>query len=137
MRKDQFTFDEALSFVKSIRPIVQPNSAFEIQLRALESKLLGGRELDLTEVTAIGPALPLQRPETETERHTETQRERQDEIETRPTTIATEMTTLVLAAETKRRIEIEREQTETETETERDNDVQEDEPVMKRARTES
>jgi protein-tyrosine phosphatase len=34
MRKSEFTFDEALSFVQSVRPVVQPNEAFIIQLQS-------------------------------------------------------------------------------------------------------
>jgi protein-tyrosine phosphatase len=34
MRKNEFTFDEALLFVQSVRPVVQPNEAFITQLQS-------------------------------------------------------------------------------------------------------
>jgi len=50
MKKNEFTRDEALSYIQTIRPIVQPNSTFMSQLLVYEGQLLSLRSED-TEVT--------------------------------------------------------------------------------------
>lgn len=69
MKKNEFSFDEALGYVQSIRPIVAPNVAFIAQLKAYDSQLITNRASaqderetadSVKEVAgpAIGPSMP-------------------------------------------------------------------------------
>jgi hypothetical protein len=62
IRKNGFTYDEALQYVKSIRPFVQPNEAFERQLRLFETRenpSLISTESKSCNMSLSGPNFPL------------------------------------------------------------------------------
>ena len=74
MKKNEFTFEEALSHVQSCRPIVQPNESFLTQLKRYDSLLSEERSLKETEkskysnnndsrtknvIEIVGPSFPL------------------------------------------------------------------------------
>jgi hypothetical protein len=49
MKKNKWTFKEAISFVKKIRPSVCPNLGFEMQLKDYEKQLVHSKlKVDLT-----------------------------------------------------------------------------------------
>lgn len=67
IRKNGFTYDEALQYVKSIRPFVQPNEAFERQLRLFEARenpSLISTESKSCNMSLLGPNFPLSAADT-------------------------------------------------------------------------
>ena len=57
MKKNEMTLDEALTYVKSCRPIVSPNESFLEQLSEFESNLNQDREIATADATSdnLGP----------------------------------------------------------------------------------
>eukprot|EP01038_Epipyxis_sp_PR26KG_P008993 gene8993-12132_t len=69
MIKNEFTFDEALTYVQSCRPIVMPNTSFITQLQSLESSdkmiplknsSVNNDEISTSIGPSLGPTLPIQ-----------------------------------------------------------------------------
>lgn len=68
MKYNEFTYEEALSYVQSLRPEVQPNSAFVEQLGTFEQQLVLRRvaaapstnaNYDVSSIPQVGPSIPV------------------------------------------------------------------------------
>jgi hypothetical protein len=68
MEKNDFTLEEALDYVRSCRPVVNPNASFIEQLRKYETTLSNGRAMSAitnqndTDVVVAGPVLAVGPP---------------------------------------------------------------------------